>query len=159
MNNDNFFEEERRNENYTGSGNTNYSNNYNMNQPQYSQNINNANDDTQKVLAILSLIFGIISIVFFCSCCNTLFGIPALVLGIIYLSSKSSNKANKGLAIAGVICAGIAIIFSLVLSIGMFSSPEILEQFDEIFSETYEFNMDGGDLNINSLEEQMDETL
>ena len=65
------------------------------------------------VIPILSLVFGIISLVAWCIPC---FGYPvaitAFVLGIIGLS-----KTGRGLAIAGIILGSISFVLSLVNSI------------------------------------------
>lgn len=66
-----------------------------------------------KVLAILSLIFGIIGII---CCCLTYFGMiiaaVGIILGIIVLVKK---KPGKGLAIAGIICGGVGFLLALVV--------------------------------------------
>lgn len=64
-------------------------------------------------MAIWSLVLGIISIV--CCCWFGVLGmivpIIGLVLGIIVLVQK---KDGKGLAIAGVVCSGLSILFAIL---------------------------------------------
>ncbi len=59
-------------------------------------------------LGILSLVFGIVSIVFFCSCFNILTGIFAIVFGIIQL--VNNKHTGRGMAIAGIVLSIISIV-------------------------------------------------
>ena len=60
-------------------------------------------------LGILSLIFGIVSLVFFCSCLNIVTGVIAIVFGIIQLAT--GRGAGRGIAIGGIVTAALSIIF------------------------------------------------
>ena len=67
-------------------------------------------------VAIVSMILGILSIL----CCylgafNLITAIPSLILGIVTIVKKF---AGKGMAIAGIICASIAIVLGLIITIG-----------------------------------------
>ena len=66
-------------------------------------------------LSIVALVLGILSLV---CCCfgawNLILGIPGVIVGIIALVKKA---AGKGMAIAGVICAGLAIVLGIVMTI------------------------------------------
>ncbi len=59
-------------------------------------------------LGILSLVLGIVSLVFFCSCFNIFTGIAAIIFGIVQL--VNNKRAGRGLAIAGIITAAISIV-------------------------------------------------
>lgn len=64
---------------------------------------------------IASLVLGIISLFFFCSCLNWITGILAIIFGIIQLT----RYEEKGPAIGGLITAGLSLFFSIMFSIGM----------------------------------------
>lgn len=113
---------------------------------QYQQPVSNT-------LGILALIFGIISLVFFCSCLNIFTGIAAIVFGIIQLAGGKGNSAGKGMAIAGIITAAISIIaffgfWGAIMSnsnlsdISNYSSDEI-EDFIENYLKENGINIDG----------------
>ena len=59
-------------------------------------------------LGILSLVLGIVSLVFFCSCFNIFTGIAAIIFGIVQL--VNNKRTGRGLAIAGIITAAISIV-------------------------------------------------
>jgi prepilin-type processing-associated H-X9-DG protein len=66
-------------------------------------------------LAITSMVLGIVS----CLCMGPLFGIPAIILGVIALSKvKSGVGEGKGMAIAGVVTGflGSTIMFIVILA-------------------------------------------
>lgn len=87
------------------------------------------NNGGNKALSIVSLVLGILSIVFSCCCygvLSVLFGAGAIVCAVI------SNKQGKtGLAKAGMICAivGIvlAVIWLILTLIGIGSSAALTE--------------------------------
>ncbi len=64
--------------------------------------------EESNTLGILSLIFGILSLVFFCSCFNIFTGIAAIIFGIIQL--VNNKHTGRGLAIAGIVTAAISIV-------------------------------------------------
>ena len=68
------------------------------------------------IFGLLSMIFGIVSLVL-ALCCAFLslpFNVAAVVLGILGLKRVSEGKAsNRGMAMAGVICGGIAIVLMI----------------------------------------------
>ncbi len=71
-------------------------------------------------MAILSLVFGIVglvlSIIPIIGLFAFLFAIPSIILGIMALVKAIKNHtAGKGLAIAGLICSGVALSFGLVI--------------------------------------------
>lgn len=79
--------------------------------------------------ALLSMIFGIVSIVLLCCFgAGVLFGGAALVLGYLGLNKvKNENAGGRGMAIAGLITGGIGALLSLIylilIIIGSVSSP------------------------------------
>ena len=81
-------------------------------------------------LAIASLVLGILSLV----CCCTVYpslimGIVSFVLSLVVLIQK---KPGKGMAIAGLICSGIAIVFLIIILIFSFSVDEYqLQRFQQ----------------------------
>ncbi len=113
------------NSGYQGSsGNGGYqggpgNNNYGGGQQQYSGNPNQgyagaarAQTPPSKALGILSLIFGIVSLVFFCSCINIFTGVAAIIFGIIQL--VTGKGTGKGISIAGIVTAALSIILFFV---------------------------------------------
>jgi hypothetical protein len=70
-------------------------------------------------LAITSLVLGIISLIMVCCCAyvSPLLGIGALITGF---SGKSKGQSN-GMCLAGIITGGLAILFSIILLILVFS--------------------------------------
>lgn len=92
-------------------------------------------------MAIGSLVLGIVSIVLFCIPYVT---IPAAIVGLILgIISLKNNKGSKGMAIAGIILAGIGLLFGIMIAVGvaaMFRNTDFMEQFtNEIngYSNTY----------------------
>ena len=90
--------------------------------------------------AIISLVLGILGLL----CCCLLGGwalilaIPGVVLGIISLVKKF---AGKGMAIAGVICSGLAIVLSIVMiilsAIGLNALSEYSDYYDDYSYSSY----------------------
>lgn len=78
----------------------------------------------RKVFAIVSMICGIISVVFSCAWyLAIILAIVAIVLGCMSLKSS-----GKGMAIAGIICGGIGVVASIVffvLAIGLIASGAV----------------------------------
>lgn len=72
----------------------------------------NTDDNIGKILGIISLVTGILSLLCCCSIyAGAIFSISAIVCGII--SIKKSNN-YKGLAIAGIVLGGIGVMFTAV---------------------------------------------
>ena len=95
------------------------------------------NKPAGKGTGIASLVCGIISVV----CCCSYLCIPAIVCGIISVvqSNKAGSKIN-GLAIAGLILGGIALIF-LIASLWLYTTPEYQEMYNQIYGDMLS-NMD-----------------
>ena len=115
-------------------------------QPSYGSVTPDQGTEPSKALAIVSLILGIVSLV----CCCWAFGIVgvllsggAVVCGIIALVKK---LGGKGMAVAGLICGGIALLLAIIMTImSLFMDqnkamdmlqdyyPDIYEQFEDSF--------------------------
>jgi len=91
-----------------------YSDSYASNEEfTYKQNAPKTNGNTG--FSIASLVLGILSLV--CCCIGylaILFAVASIVFGII---SIKNNNENKGLAIAGIICSGIALVIYFIILI------------------------------------------
>jgi hypothetical protein len=85
---------------------------------------------------LASMILGIISLLLFCTCINYILAILAIVFGIVQM--VRSNK--KGMAIAGIVTAGISIVLATFLWIGfaMLSAQEGDNPFNSYLEEYYE---------------------
>jgi hypothetical protein len=85
---------------------------------------------------LASMILGIISLLLFCTCINYILAILAIVFGIVQM--VKSNK--KGMAIAGIVTAGISIVLATVLWIGfgMLSAQDGDNPFNSYLEEYYE---------------------
>ncbi|MFI5386814.1 MAG: hypothetical protein ACHQ50_11920 [Fimbriimonadales bacterium] len=70
------------------------------------------------MLAILSLIFGIISLPTFCFWC---LAVPAGVLALIFGAFGLGGK-YRGLAISGMVCGGLGILISIIVVVLFVSS-------------------------------------
>ena len=74
-----------------------------------------SDDDTAKVLAIISLVCGILSLICCCiACANAILSVAAIVCGIISIKKSDSYK---GMAIAGIACGGVGIVLRIVMVI------------------------------------------
>lgn len=91
-------------------------------------------------LAYVSLVMGILSILL--SCCygiGIVFGIAGLICAII-----SRRKGGAGVALAGLICSIVGMVFS-VLVIGVivysfsyvYSNPELMEEYMQLMESYY----------------------
>ena len=77
-------------------------------------------------LAITSLVLGIVSIVFFCTCFNFVTAILAVIFGIIHLIQRSEGK---GMAITGIITAAVSVILTVIMIIGIIASGIMEESY------------------------------
>lgn len=64
---------------------------------------------------IASLVLGIISLLLFCTCVNWITGTLAIIFGIIQIA----KNREKGFAVAGIVTAGISMLFAVVLYVSM----------------------------------------
>ena len=88
--------------------------------------------DERKGLAIVSLIFGIVSLVCCCTGCLSFIAAGvAIVCGIVSLSQK---RGGKGMAITGLILGGLGLLLSIVglFFLASLSSGEIPEWLQNI---------------------------
>ena len=68
-------------------------------------------NDPGKSNSIVSLITGILSLVF---CCCSVIGLIPGILSIVFFARARKNGEDSGMAIAGLVCAIIGIIFSIL---------------------------------------------
>ena len=102
MNNDYMFEDEENN--FTGNYEGAEYSFYQEPQPQKKESIG---------LAVVSLILGLLSLVFFLIGLNIIFALASIVLGIIFIASFK-QKRGKGLAITGIVASVISIVLFAV---------------------------------------------
>ena len=74
----------------------------------------------KKGFAKAALVFGILAFITTLFVINYVFGILALIFGIIYLSSKADVKP-KGKAITGIVLASLSLIISTALWVGIYN--------------------------------------
>lgn len=93
--------------NYYGNG---MNNNYYYQEPQRKGN--------GVGFGITSLVLGIVSLLLFCSCVNWITGILAIIFGIVQITANREH----GLAIGGIITAGISLLLNIMFWIFLFWS-------------------------------------
>lgn len=59
---------------------------------------------------VASLVLGIISLLLFCTCLNWMLAVLAIIFGIIQLTLYR----KKGLAVGGIVTAGLSLVFSIL---------------------------------------------
>lgn len=75
---------------------------------------------------VASMVLGILSLLFFCTGCNILFIILAVIFGIIQLVKNE----QKGFAITGLITSGISLLLFLILWISVFVNTGSMDYYD-----------------------------
>ena len=75
---------------------------------------------------VASMVLGILSLLFFCTGCNLLFIILAVIFGIIQLVKNE----QKGFAITGLVTSGISLVLFMILIISVFESTWSLDYYD-----------------------------
>lgn len=70
--------------------------------------------EESKVLAIISLVFGIVGIV---SCWSGFFGLACCLAGLIIGIVALVKKQNKGMSIAGIVCGAVGLPVAIIVSI------------------------------------------
>ena len=80
-----------------------------------------------KGAGVASLVMGIVSLVLFCiPFLGVLLGIPGVITGIIGIRKANKANAKCGMAIAGLICSAIGLLFgipySILFSVGLSSA-------------------------------------
>lgn len=89
-------------------------------------------------MAIASLVLGIVSLVL--CCCSGFLSLPLAAVGLILGIVDLVRNKFSGLALAGVICSGVGLLFGLltvVLQIVVLTSPEYEEMMRELLGEDY----------------------
>ncbi|MCR4674026.1 MAG: DUF4190 domain-containing protein [Lachnospiraceae bacterium] len=112
----------------------NNQNNYNRD---YGQN------DKKVGFGIASLVLGIISLVFFCSCINVITGVLAIIFGIIQIAK--GKGMGKGMAIAGIITAVISIIMCFVFWAIAGSSAALTDSILKEYEQIYDLDLSDPD--------------
>lgn len=96
---------------------TNVTDHYQDYTAQYSETIdlnNDSNESESKTYSVLSLIMGILSLVF---CCCSIVGIIPGIVGIILANKAKKNGETSGMATAGLVCSIIGIVFGAIVTI------------------------------------------
>lgn len=88
---------------------------------------------------IASMVLGIVSLVLFCTCCNLLLAVLAIIFGIIHLVRC---KSGKGFGIAGIITAGLSIVAFFVYAFAFLGSEAFQEGFQEEFQRQFKSQME-----------------
>lgn len=93
---------------------------------------------------IASLVLGILSLLLFCTCINWITGILAIIFGIIQIAQSRS----KGLAVGGIVTAGLSMLFTVILYIilmvmGM-SADSYQDEYYNYYSDYYEDYFEDG---------------
>lgn len=87
---------------------------------------------------IASLVLGVVSLLLFCMVVNWLTGILAIIFGVIQIVKSKS----KGLAIGGIVTAGISMIFSIVLYVSLLYGAATGNLMDSYYYNSYYNNDD-----------------
>jgi hypothetical protein len=87
---------------------------------------------------IASMVLGIVSLLMFCTCINYILAILAIIFGIIQLV----RSEKKGMAIAGIVTAGLSVVLASLMWIGFmamtFESEDGANPFNSYLEEYYE---------------------
>lgn len=93
-------------------------------------------------LALLGMIFGIVSVVF---CCMNLLDLPFAIAGVILSILGLKSLRRKGMAIAGVICSSIATILCIIIFCsGMAALNEAGDTIYDSFMQGFEEGLQDG---------------
>lgn len=94
---------------------------------------------SSKTLGIVSMVFGILSLVCCCSgCVGMLMSAAAVICGIIHLAKKGSGK---GFGIAGIITGALGLILSAVMLVVLVFMPDFNDwDFDYDYDYDYDYN-------------------
>lgn len=99
--------------------------------------------EQKQTLSIVSLVCGIVGLLFSCCCClGVPFDIAAIVVGII---AKKKNVPGQGMALAGIILGAVALviyIITVIINVATGSG----EAFSNSFMEELQKNMNSGAL-------------
>ncbi|MCR5708693.1 MAG: DUF4190 domain-containing protein [Ruminococcus sp.] len=97
--------------------------------------------EQKATLSIVSLVLGIVGLVFSCCCClGVPFDIAAIVVGII---AKKKNVPKQGMALAGIILGAVAlVIYVITVIINLVSGSG--EAFSNSFMEGFQEGLNSG---------------
>ena len=98
----------------------------------YNMNPNPAEKKDSQGFGIASLILGILSLLLFCTCINIPLAILAIIFGIIQLVKYK----QKGLAIGGLVTAGISLLLLIILVAAFPSTSSNL--YEDLYDDLYE---------------------
>lgn len=122
----------------------------NYSQPQYMPRADKTNTFG---LGIASMVMGIISLVIFCSCCNVVLAVLAVIFGFVQIFTKKNKRGTVfawvgvGTGLAAIICT--IIFWALLFSNGSYytriykynSNPEdMIKEYNEFFEDFYNNN-------------------
>ena len=136
-NNQNTYSGQNGYNNTNGYNNQQYNNGNTYQQPVYGQATQKQKGDSIG-FGIASLILGIASIFLFACCVNYILAILAIIFGIVQIVT---NK-RKGLAIGGIVTAGISIVIATLMWVFGFSLAGQLEDPSSPLYKYYEEYMD-----------------
>lgn len=92
-------------------------------------------NDNYRTFGTVSLILGIISLIIFCIPVIPFFiAIVGVILGIISIVNVSTYNDSNGIAIAGTIISGLALIISLVWNIFLFTNSDKGNDYFDFFN-------------------------
>ncbi len=96
--------------------------------------------EQKATLSIVSLVLGIVGLVFSCCCLGVPFDIAAIVVGII---AKKKNVPKQGMALAGIILGAVAlVIYVITVIINLVSGSG--EAFSNSFMEGFQEGLNSG---------------
>lgn len=101
---------------------------------------------------IASLVLGIIAVVLFCTGCNILLAVLAIIFGIIQLVRSN----YKGMAIGGIITGGLSIVFFIIYWIIVGGAAISYDDIYDKYYYNYDSYNDYGDLYEEILEQYQD---
>lgn len=87
-----------------------------------------------QAFGIASMVIGIVSLVFFCSCINIPLAIMACIFGIIQLTKPETSKV---MPIVGIITSALSVILFVVLFLLLVLSADFTDNFEEEFNKYY----------------------
>lgn len=97
--------------------------------------------EQKATLSIVSLVLGIVGLVFSCCCClGVPFDIAAIVVGVI---AKKKNVPSQGMALAGIILGAVALVIYLITVI-INKATGAGEAFSNSFMEHFKEGLNSG---------------
>lgn len=97
--------------------------------------------EEKKTLSIVSLVLGIVGLLFSCCCClGVPFDIAAIVTGIL---AKKKNIPGQGMALAGIILGAVGIVIYIITVIINFATGSG-EAFSNSFMEGFQEGLNSG---------------